>query len=190
MINNDFFPTVDSNFVIKSPEGQLELAYTIPKVASHKAIAVICHPHPVFGGTMGNKVVTTLARMFNKEGIPAIRFNFRGVGQSSGSYAEGIGEADDLRTVLNWVKITKPDDAIYLAGFSFGSYIAARVSHEYTIKQLISIAPPVNHFDFDSVIPPKAPWLIVQGTEDEVVPAKEVFDCFSKQTFPHKMLVF
>lgn len=134
---------------------------------------VICHPHPLYGGTMHNKVIYTLARAFHQMGLRTVRFNYRGVGESQGEYGEGKGETEDLLTVLNWVKEVRPDDSIWLAGFSFGGYIAARGSSLWPIKQLILIAPSVRHFQFD--FPIESPLLLIQGDKDEVVPPEAVF---------------
>jgi len=137
------------------------------------AIGIICHPHPLYGGTMHNKVVDTLSRAFNESGIGTLRFNFRGVESSDGEYAQGVGEVDDLRAVLDWAQKQRPGHALWLAGFSFGAYVALNVAREYPLKGLIIVAPPVNFFDFTALTPPECPWLLVQGEADEIVPSTE-----------------
>ena len=103
-----------------------------------------------------------------------MRFNFRGVGQSTGNFAEARGESDDLRAVLAWARQALPELPVSLAGFSFGSYVAANVANENALQHLVSIAPPVNHHDFSVLTAIDCPWLVVQGEADDVVPAEEV----------------
>lgn len=162
----------ETHFLLPGPLGSLEIMTTYPVNATHQlaAVAVICHPHPLFKGTMHNKVVTTATKAFDHLGMATVRFNFRGVGQSEGSYDKGCGECEDLRAVINWVREVEKDALIYLAGFSFGSYVSAKFSSlTQGIAYLISIAPPVYMFDFDVIGNVTCPWLIIHGTEDEVV---------------------
>lgn len=161
---------------IPGPAGELEALLEKPSSPEKKIIAIICHPHPLHGGTMNNKVVTTLVRACQALGAIAIRFNFRGVGASEGSYDQAQGEQDDLKAVITWATDKYPDYQLWLAGFSFGSYIAARVATQIKAAQLISIAPPVQNFDFQSLPTLECPWLVVQGEADEVVSAEAVFE--------------
>jgi len=119
--------------------GKIEVASTIPEVPG--AIAVIAHPHPLFGGTMDNKVVTTLARAFTETGAATFRFNFRGVGASEGAHDEGRGEADDLIRVVEHARATAGDLPLKLAGFSFGGAVATRASDRVDFAQLVLVAP-------------------------------------------------
>ncbi len=154
---------------IDGPAGALEALYTEPP-GDGDSYAVVCHPHPLFGGTMENKVVTTLARSFQQCGMATVRFNFRGVGQSEGSYAEGRGETADAVAVADWAASRWPGRQLVAAGFSFGAYIAWRLAALRSATRLVMIAPPVQSFDFSvSGEPPQIPWLIVQGDADEVV---------------------
>lgn len=168
------FPNHPTPLFIPGPVGRLEAQTTWPKDNSPHAVGILCHPHPLFQGTMNNKVVTTMVKTFEELGLATVRFNFRGVGQSDGIYGEAEGEIEDLRSVIAWVKNNLPQLPIWLAGFSFGSFIAAavanNVSDETQITQLVSIAPPVNHFPFQTLTQIHCPWLVLQGTEDEVVP--------------------
>jgi hypothetical protein len=138
--------------------------------------AVICHPHPLFGGTMDNKVVSTLAKAMRDVGIPSLRFNFRGVGKSAGAYDEGRGETQDADAVASWGALRWPGRQLILAGFSFGAYVALRLASRRPTSRLISIAPPVARFDFSGMPIPACPWLIVQGDADEVVDPRAVLD--------------
>jgi hypothetical protein len=159
---------------LAGPAGALEALIACPADETIAATAVICHPHPLHGGTMQNKVVHTLARGFADLGLRSVRFNFRGVGASEGRFAHGKGETDDLMAVLAWVRAQRPDDAIWLAGFSFGAYVALRAAAHFPIAQLVTVAPAVHLYDFAALATPRAPWLLIQGLHDEVVPATEV----------------
>lgn len=149
--------------------GDLELMTTWPgQMPRH--IALICHPHPLHGGTMHNKVVTTLAKTFDKAGLATVRFNYRGVGRSAGCYGDIHGEIADLQTVKKWVETVLPQQRFCLAGFSFGSFIAASVTNQDdNIDQLVTVAPAVNHVDFGDLLNIRCPWLVIHGDQDEVV---------------------
>lgn len=161
---------------IPGPAGLLQgITACPPEGRPMHAIGILCHPHPRHGGTMHNKVVDTLSRTLNEAGIGTLRFNFRGVESSEGEYAEGVGEADDLRAVLKWAQKQRPGHALWLAGFSFGAYVALQTAREFPLSGLITVAPPVNFFDFGLLKPPGCPWLLVQGEADEIVPSVDVF---------------
>ncbi len=163
---------------ISGPAGALEAMAEDPGVPGTD-YAVICHPHPLFGGTMDNKVVTTVARALQKMGIPTLRFNFRGVGASEGVFDNGVGETDDARAAASWGARRWPGRALVLAGFSFGGYVALRLAQPQAPGQgssqspeprlLITIAPAVQRFDAAALAVPRIPWLVVQGDADDVV---------------------
>lgn len=161
---------------IPGPRGKLEAIIGEPEQSSRKLLGIICHPHPLHEGTMNNKVVTTVGRVFERLDIVPLKFNFRGVGKSEGEYGNVVGELDDLRSVLEWAKQAYPDYGIILAGFSFGSYIATKVATEIKPVALITIAPPVHHCPFNELVAIDFPWIVVQGDDDEVVPPDEVYD--------------
>ncbi|MEP7043920.1 MAG: alpha/beta family hydrolase [Dokdonella sp.] len=170
------FPAAAATVLLPGPAGDLELACALPDAASARAaVAIICHPHPLQGGAMTNKVVTTLERSLLDLGLATVRFNFRGVGQSQGVHDHGIGETDDLVAIAEWALAQRPGDVLWLAGFSFGSYVALRATARLHPAQLILIAPPVGRQDFSSIAAPACPWLIVQGEADEVVDAAAVY---------------
>ena len=146
------FPEGESAFFVSGPVGQLE-AILLKNAQPSQGVAVICHPHPLKEGTMHNKVVHTLSRAFLKRGIDSIRFNYRGVGKSEGSYGDSVGETADLLAVLAWVDSLYPHSQIYLAGFSFGAYIAAMGATQHACHQLFSIAPAVAHQPYDQLPP-------------------------------------
>jgi uncharacterized protein len=184
------FPlTPQATLLLEGPAGQLEVLTTYPDSArTPPAIAVICHPHPLFGGTLNNKVVTTLARSFQMLGLSTLRFNFRGVGKSQGQYDQGNGETKDLLALLEWLKIACPDSAIWLAGFSFGAYVAARGAKEWPVEQLICVAPPIENFPFKTLPPFTCPWLVIQGDKDEIVAPAAVFSWLESLAYPPALI--
>lgn len=169
------FPEHNTELLLPGPAGKLQLMLDFPERASAEtAVAVICHPHPPDGGSMTNKVVSTLAKAFVDCGYVALRFNFRGVGQSEGIYDSGSGELDDCLAVLDWVKNSRPHAGLALAGFSFGSWVALKAAEREPPVLMVSIAPPVGFRDFADVHPPRCPWLAIQGEADEIVDAERV----------------
>lgn len=167
-------PNETANQVV-GPAGKLEVAVGTPIGLDRNALGIICHPHPLHGGTMYNKVVTTLARTLQGAGLTTVRFNFRGVGQSQGEYDHGRGEVDDLLAVAKWLQNEMGHQEIWLAGFSFGAFIAASGAVQLPTKKLITIAPPVMHFPMRDLPPILCDWIVVQGEKDDVVPPEEVF---------------
>ena len=137
-------------------------------------MAVICHPHPVYGGSMTNKVVHMLAKSFNELGVPAIRFNYRGVGASAGVYDDGRGETLDALAVVRWAQERWSQPKFWLGGFSFGGAIAMRVAAQTEPERLVTVAPAIRRVSVSGVPRPRCPWLIVQGDNDELVSAQDV----------------
>ena len=134
--------------------------------------AIICHPHPQYGGTMENKVVARCARVIAENGIEAVRFNFRGVGQSEGSFDGGRGERDDLGAVIEHVTAISSKARLAVVGFSFGSWIALAVGENHpAVAAIVAIAPPVRMFDFGYVNSASKPTLIVYAENDQYTPA-------------------
>ncbi|KAA2284102.1 alpha/beta hydrolase [Arenimonas fontis] len=171
------FPTESGSLYLPGPAGRLELMVDLPEEDTGRAgVAIVCHPNPPDGGTLHNKVVTMTARALSELGIPAVRFNFRGVGQSEGSFDNGRGEVLDLLAVAAWAQKQRPGDALWLAGFSFGSWVALKAARQLPVKQMISIAPPVGLRDFTGVLPPDCPWLVIVPEADEVVDPQGVYD--------------
>lgn len=171
------FPTQETTFIFAGPVGDIEvLATPHAEGKSAPATAIICHPHPLHGGALRNKVVTTLARAFRDLGLKTVRFNFRGVGKTFGTYDEGRGESDDLLAISKWVKTCFPQDEIWLAGFSFGGFVAANTAAKVPAAQLITVAPPVGRFNMHNLPLVPCPWLIIQGEKDDVVQPERVFE--------------
>jgi len=185
----DTFPSAADTFLLQGPAGVLEVATDMPTAAAARAgTAVICHPNPVQGGTMSNKVVTTLERTLRELGLATVRFNFRGVGRSSGEYDHARGEVDDALAVADWTRRVRPQAALWMAGFSFGGYVAMRVAAQRETAQLITIAPAVKRFHTGELAAPTCPWLIVQGEADDVVLPDEVY-AFAAQIAPPPDLI-
>ena len=171
----------NETFLLDGLSGRLEIMTTQAK-SERRITGIICHPHPLYGGTMHNKVVTTVAKAFEQLGVKTVRFNFRSVGKSEACYDNTLDETDDLKAILGWVTEVCPSDEIWLAGFSFGSYVATKVANtDLNIKQLITVAPTVNNYDYQSVKNITCPWLVVLGSQDEFVPLEEV-GVFIKQS--------
>ena len=168
----------ETTFTIQGPAGKLELATTSGR--QNSPVAIICHPHPLYGGTMQNKVVTTLEKTFRELDFSTVRFNFRGIGKSTGVYDQGVGEVKDLLAVVAWVKELLPQRKIYLAGFSFGGCVAIKAATEILPERLVVVAPGVEHFDVSTLQVP-CPWILVQGEQDEVVPPALVYAWMEKQ---------
>ena len=178
------FPASRCEFFLRGPVGQLECLSDVPEPADERlATAVICHPHPQHGGTMHNKVVTIMERALRELGLRTVRFNFRCAGASEGEHDEGYGETDDLFAVTEWVRHTRPDDVLWLAGFSFGSFITAKAAQSLRVGQLLSIAPPVDRYEFSRLEHPGCPWLVIMGDEDEVVALEDVH-CWLEKVEP------
>ncbi|WP_242111799.1 alpha/beta hydrolase [Luteimonas aquatica] len=172
------FPSESATLTLPGPAGVLEVAVDWPEADATRQplVAIVCHPLPTEGGTMHNKVVTMVARALRELGLVTVRFNFRGTGHSEGAFDQGAGEAEDLRAVAAWVREQRPDDALWLAGFSFGAYVALRMANALQPGVLITVAPPAGRWDFAEIVLPTMPWLVVQGEEDEIVDPQAVYD--------------
>jgi uncharacterized protein len=163
---------------IAGPAGALQALVEDPRAgnAPATAFAVVCHPHPLHGGTMDNKVATTLARTFHELDMPTIRFNFRGVGTSAGAFDDGRGETEDALAVASWGRQRWPGAALWLAGFSFGGHVALRATQAGAVARLVTVAPAFTRYYASpaEVKGPACPWLLVQGAADEVISADDV----------------
>lgn len=171
--------------LIDGPTGMLEVKIAAPLQWRAGLPFIVCaHPHPLHGGTLNNKVVHTLAKAFYEAGLLSVRFNFRGVGQSQGQYDQGVGEQQDLVAVVDWLRQQYPASPCWLAGFSFGGYIAAAVSARVAAQFLALVAPAVHMFDVTQLRIAKIPWLVLMGRQDEVVPPALVQSWLAHQHNP------
>ena len=169
--------------------GDIEVLVTEP-IDSPKGVAVLCHPHPLHGGQMHNKVVTTLARAFDEANYRTLRFNFRGVGQSAGTYDGGQGEQDDCMAMVQAMRAGHEHLPWVLAGFSFGAYVAARVALQHVPAQLLLVAPPVIRLGLEMPAAFPCDVVVLQGKTDEVVPAEAVSQWADSVTSPCQLITF
>jgi len=170
---------------IAGPAGEIEALVEIPAgetAAADALFGVVCHPHPLYGGTLDNKVVYTIARAFVELGVPAIRFNFRGVGGSAGAYDEGRGETDDALAVIAYGRGRWPGASLWLGGFSFGGAVAVRAAAKAGPDRLVTAAPGITRVAMAGVASPACPWLIAQGDADDVIEPAAVLDWASRQS--------
>ncbi len=169
-----------ARFSIAGPSGSLEAVAHLPE-ALPRAIAVVAHPLPIMGGTMENKVVTTLAKTFVDLGFVALRFNFRGTGGSAGAFDGGDGEVEDALEVVRHARLEYGDLPLVLAGFSFGGYVQARAAQQLRPQRLVLVAPAVGRFAMPQV---PQDTLVIHGDQDEVIPLAEALLWARPQQLP------
>ncbi len=151
--------------------------------------AIVCHPHPLGGGTMHNKVVFKVAQAFQMAGMPALRFNYRGVGHSTGSYDEGRGEQDDTRYALEYLSRRYPGLPMIIAGFSFGAYVGLRVAaSDDRVQAMIGLGVPARMFGSDYLQGSHKPKLFIHGTLDELAPYDLALRWFEQVPAPKSMV--
>lgn len=157
--------------------------------ADHSLIAVVCHPHPLYGGTLHNKVAHRVASTLHTRGAAVLRFNFRGVGKSEGTHDRGRGELDDGLVVLETLRRRYPAASVWVAGFSFGSWVASRMAAaESAVERLIMIAPPVHTQTFEEMRGSPVPKLVVQGTGDEICKPENLARVFPTWADPKRLV--
>jgi uncharacterized protein len=169
-------------FTVTGPVGALEARLeTADGDATPGVFGVVCHPHPLYGGTMDNKVTHVIARSMVECGVPALRFNFRGVGASAGQFDNGRGETEDLAAVVAEGRSRFPSAALWLGGFSFGAFVALRAAARLAPVKLVAVAPPVARFELGDVAHPDCDWMLAQGDADDVVPPDAVLAWAAQQ---------
>ncbi len=176
--------------LVDGPAGSLEVLLDDPGTATVRAFGVVCHPHPLQGGTMDNKVVFTLARALQEHGLPTLRFNYRGVGRSVGRYDEGQGETQDALAVAAWGSARWPGVPVWFAGFSFGGFVAINAARQHGAQRVIVVAPAVGRLSNFKVDGPDCPWLLAQGDADDVVAPDAVLDWARAQVPPPTIAIF
>ncbi|HET7099737.1 MAG TPA: alpha/beta fold hydrolase, partial [Terriglobia bacterium] len=170
---------------ISGPVGNLEALLEWDPEWMPRQLAVVCHPHPLYGGSMHNKVVFRASKAATHLGIPTLRFNFRGVGHSAGEYADGIGERDDARAALDYLTERFPQLPVSMMGFSFGSVVALAVgSADPRVNSLVGIGLPADSADFSFLENDRKPKLVVQGTEDRFGSRENVEKAFRSMKGP------
>jgi alpha/beta superfamily hydrolase len=156
--------------IVPGPEGRLEGRYQ-PGSRPRAPVAIVLHPHPQGGGTMNNAIVQAMYQSFVRRGFATLRFNFRGVGRSQGTFDQGVGELSDAASALDWLQQYNPEAPVaWVAGFSFGAWIGMQLlMRRPEIRGFVSVAPPANMYDFGFLAPCPSSGLIVQGLADDVV---------------------
>ena len=164
---------------LKGPAGRLEALLEEPEAAAPRMAVVVCHPHPGGGGTMHNKVVYRMARGLRRAGAVVLRFNYRGVNLSEGTYDEGVGEREDARTAAAWLADRYPHAPFWMAGFSFGSRIALSLGCEGVgAKKLIAVGFPTSYRDSAALGRCDIPRVFIQSTNDEYGPRAAMEEYF------------
>ncbi len=176
---------------IDGPQGQLEALYL--DTVDARGIALICHPNPVQGGTMLNKVISTLQRTARDAGFVTLRFNYRGVGASAGSHDMGNGEVDDAQAAAAWLRSQHPDLPLTLLGFSFGGFVAASLGGRLeaagqSVQRLFMVAPAVMRLGPEHSLPLGGTLTVIQPQTDEVVDPALVYAWSEQLQRPHELL--
>jgi uncharacterized protein len=181
---------------LRGPAGRLEALLDTPEPAAVRAAVVFAHPHPQYGGTMHTKTVYQSAKALARIGCAVLRFNFRGVGASEGTFDSGPGEQEDFRAALDYMATRYPGVPLWAGGFSFGSWVALEVGAlDSRVSLLIGIAPPVatsvsgQNYTFDATLESTKPKFFVQGEADEVCPIEGMWNFYGKLPEPKELAV-
>ncbi|MEK6321567.1 MAG: alpha/beta fold hydrolase [Acidobacteriota bacterium] len=177
------------NTFFEGPSGRIEAI--LKELAAHvTSAAIVCHPHPLFGGTMHNKVVFRIARAFEDAGFAVLRFNFRGTGRSQGEHDNGSGEQDDLLAAIKLIEEKYTDARIWLAGFSFGSAVMLRsAACDDRVCAFVAAGVPVSRHDFSGIARCNKPKLFVQGSLDEFGSAQDLEKLFASLDEPKELKI-
>ncbi|MDE1989906.1 MAG: alpha/beta hydrolase [Betaproteobacteria bacterium] len=167
--------------LIDGPAGKLETVIALPN-GEVRGLALVAHPHPLYGGTMDNKVVQTLANTFVQLGHVAVRMNFRGVGNSEGTHDGGRGETEDWLAVHEYMRAYYPEAPLFLAGFSFGAFVQSEVARQLPCRKLVLVGPAVGTCPMGLV--PARDTLVIHGERDETIPLSQVLDWARPQDLP------
>jgi len=175
--------------LLDGPAGRLEALLEAPEDAEPRAVAVVCHPHPLYGGTMHNKVVYRVARALRGSGHAVLRFNFRGVSKSEGRHAEGAGEIDDARAALEWLRSRYPGLPYTLAGFSFGGRVALSLACGLAdVARVIALGFPAKRDPVGVLAQCTIPKIFIQSTHDEFGPPPEMEAFFLLVAKPKRLI--
>lgn len=169
--------------IVRGAVGDLQLQVDQPSTPMPDSpVVLLCHPHPLYGGSLQNKVVHMMAKAYNDAGLTAVRFNFRGVGKSEGEFDHGQGEADDVLVIAEF--LSQYFNTLWLGGFSFGAYVAARSYQSMRAERLLLVAPSVTLYDMSAINNIQIPWSVIQGDADEVIDPAAVRDWLAMQQSP------
>lgn len=178
------------NVFLTGPAGRLEAILWSPSAGTPSLAAVVCHPHPLFGGTMHNKVVYQAAKSLDALGLTVLRFNFRGTGMSEGKHDRGQGELGDVRAALDFLALEFPNIPLLVAGFSFGCWVGLQAGCEDTrVTSLIGLGAPVNNADFSYLMQCEKPKLFVHGANDIYGAADKIKELVSSLPGENKLVV-
>ncbi len=182
-------PRTIESLLIDGPAGELEAMLEAPESGPPRSVALVCHPHPLYGGTMHNKVVHRLARGLRRNGAAVLRFNFRGVGRSPGSHDRGVGEIEDARAGLAWLRTRYPELPYVLAGFSFGARVVLGLGCEsMSAATVIAAGLPTRAGSLDGLLGCRAPKIFIQSTRDQYGPRQELEMLFARLLEPKRLL--
>jgi alpha/beta superfamily hydrolase len=177
------------NTFFEGPAGRIEAILKEPTIQVTRA-AIVCHPHPLFGGTMHNKVVYRIARAFTDAGFAVLRFNFRGTGRSQGEHDDGRGEREDLRTAIEFIEQKYPGSELWLAGFSFGSMVMLRTAAcDDRVRAFVAAGVPVSRYDFSDLPRCNKPKLFVQGALDQYGATQDLVKLFESVDEPKELKI-
>jgi alpha/beta superfamily hydrolase len=175
--------------LLDGPAGKLEALLDVPEEAAPGAIALVCHPHPLFGGSMHNKVVYRVARALRSSGYAVLRFNFRGVGRSQGRHDLGVGEIEDARSALDWLRNRYPGLPYTLAGFSFGSRVILSLGCALPdAERLIALGFPAKRDPVGMLAECTVPKVLIQSTHDEYGPRAEMEAFYAQVAEPKRLI--
>lgn len=175
---------------MQGPAGRLEALLWTPAVDAGALAAVVCHPHPLYGGTLHNKVVFQVAKTLHRLRVPVLRFNFRGAGLSEGQHAEGRGERDDTRAAIDFLAQEYAGRELLLAGFSFGAVVGLRVGcADERVTELVGLGLPANNFDHSYLRACSKPKLILQGGRDEFGSKENVEALMAELPEPKRLVI-
>lgn len=176
--------------MIPGPVGPLEALLQEREHDRPRVTALVCHPHPLHGGTLHNKVVHRTASTLHQLGVVVLRFNYRGVGSSAGSYDNGQGELEDARTALRWLETRHPGARRWVCGFSFGAWVAARLTaSESAVERVVLIAPGVRTSSFETMRASATPKLVIQGTADDICPLEALKPEYEQWAEPKELVL-
>ena len=182
--------TFHRTFFLPVKAGKLEATLWTTPVAEPSMAALVCHPHPLYGGTLHNKVVFQTAKALNRRGIPVLRFDFRGAGLSEGEHDKGRGELEDVRTAIEYLASEFPQRPILVAGFSFGAWVGLRAGCEDArLEKLIGLGIPIANLDMSYLRDCGKPKLLIQGGDDQFGPRESVEEFFATLPEPKRLVI-
>ncbi len=176
------------SYLLEGGAGKIEALLEEPEESAWREACLVCHPHPLYGGSMHNKVVYRIARALRRSGSVVLRFNFRGVGRSQGAHDRGLGELEDARILMDWLRERYPGLPYAAAGFSFGSRIALRLGCSLTgARRVIAVGLPTRSSDLEFLAACPTPKIIVQSTHDEHGPREELESLYRNFAEPKRI---